>query len=63
MICYKRSNWKKECNGIFKKTFISSTFWTERIGSVAANETLKTMQKLKSWETITKIGKKIKKLA
>ena len=44
-----------------KKTFISSTFWTERIGSVAANETLKTMQKLKSWETITKIGKKIKK--
>ena len=42
-------------------TFISSTFWTDRIGSVAALETLKVMEKIKSWETITAIGKKIKK--
>lgn len=43
-----------------KETFISSTFWTERIGSVAALETLKNMEKIKSWEIITKIGSKIK---
>ena len=44
-----------------KKTFISSTFWTERIGPIAANKTLEIMAKLQSWEIITKIGKKIKK--
>jgi glutamate-1-semialdehyde aminotransferase len=42
-------------------SFISSTFWTERIGSAAALETLRVMEKTKSWETITSIGKKIKK--
>jgi len=42
-------------------SFISSTFWTERIGSAAALETLSVMEKTKSWETITSIGKKIKK--
>ena len=42
-------------------TFVSSTFWTERIGSIAGLETLEMMKKLKSWETITKIGQKIKK--
>jgi glutamate-1-semialdehyde 2,1-aminomutase len=41
-------------------TFISSTFWTERIGSVAALETLKVMKKIESWKIISKIGKKIK---
>ena len=40
-------------------TFISSTFWTERIGSVAALKTLEVMQKEKSWNKITIIGKKI----
>ncbi len=40
-------------------TFISSTFWTERIGSVAALKTLEVMQKEKSWIKITAIGKKI----
>jgi len=43
------------------KTFISSTFWTERIGSIAALETLKQMEKIKSWKIISEIGKKIKK--
>jgi glutamate-1-semialdehyde 2,1-aminomutase len=42
-------------------TFISSTFWTERIGSVAGLKTLEIMEKIKSWKTITSLGKKIKK--
>jgi glutamate-1-semialdehyde aminotransferase len=41
-------------------TFISSTFWTERIGSAAALKTLEIMEKIKSWEIISNIGKKIK---
>ena len=51
-----KKNIMSEC----KSTFISSTFWTERIGSVAGLETLKIMEKVKSWETISKIGKIIK---
>lgn len=37
-------------------TFISSTFWTERIGPTAALKTLEIMEREKSWETITRIG-------
>ena len=44
-----------------KKSFISSTFWTERIGPAAALQTLKSMEELNSWKTIAKIGDKIKK--
>ena len=43
-----------------QKTFISSTFWTERIGPTAAVATLKAMEKEKSWERITNIGIEIK---
>jgi glutamate-1-semialdehyde aminotransferase/spore coat polysaccharide biosynthesis protein SpsF (cytidylyltransferase family) len=43
-----------------KSTFISSTFWTERIGSVAALKTLEVMKKINSWRTISDLGKKIK---
>ena len=43
-----------------KDTFISSTFWTERIGPTAALETLRIMEQTKSWEKITRIGKYIK---
>ncbi len=39
-----------------QKTFISSTFWTERIGPTAALKTLEIMKKIKSWEIITKTG-------
>jgi len=39
-----------------QKTFISSTFWTERIGPSAALKTLEVMEKEKSWEQITRIG-------
>ena len=40
-------------------TFISSTFWTERIGPAAALKTLEVMQRVRSWETITKLGNSI----
>ena len=43
------------------KSFISSTFWTERSGYVAALNTLKEMERVKSWEYITKLGQHIKK--
>ena len=43
-----------------QKTFISSTFWTERIGPTAALATLKVMENIKSWEIITEIGKEMR---
>ena len=52
---------KKEIMQSINTTFISSTFWTERIGPTAALETLNVMEKEKSWEKITKIGRDIKK--
>ncbi|MBT4530771.1 MAG: aminotransferase class III-fold pyridoxal phosphate-dependent enzyme [Phycisphaerae bacterium] len=39
-----------------QSTFISSTFWTERIGPSAALKTLEVMEQTKSWELITNIG-------
>jgi glutamate-1-semialdehyde 2,1-aminomutase len=42
-----------------QKTFISSTFWTERIGPTAALKTLEVMKRERSWERITKTGKNI----
>ena len=44
-----------------KSSFISSTFWSESLGPAAAIETLKEMKRIKSWKTITKIGKSIKR--
>ena len=43
-----------------QSTFISSTFWTERIGPTAALKTIEIMEREKSWEIITKIGKEIR---
>jgi glutamate-1-semialdehyde 2,1-aminomutase len=40
-------------------SFISSTFWTERIGPTAALKTLEVMERVRSWETITSVGQKI----
>ncbi len=51
---------KKEIMDFAQQTFISSTFWTERIGYVAALSTLEVMNKKKSWTKITNIGKKIR---
>jgi glutamate-1-semialdehyde 2,1-aminomutase len=42
-----------------QSTFISSTFWTERIGPTAALKTLEVMEREKSWEQITSTGKTI----
>lgn len=41
-------------------TFISSTFWTERIGPVAALKTLEVMQREQSWVRVTQLGRSIK---
>ena len=49
---------------IMKKSsasFISSTFWTDRVGFVAALATLDEMEKIKSWEIITERGNYYKK--
>jgi glutamate-1-semialdehyde 2,1-aminomutase len=43
-----------------QSSFISSTFWTERIGSVAALKTLEVMERECSWEKITSVGLKIR---
>ena len=52
---------KREVMQAAEKSFISSTFWTERIGSSAALATLKAMDKEKSWEKITSMGEEINK--
>jgi glutamate-1-semialdehyde 2,1-aminomutase len=39
-----------------QKTFISSTFWTERIGSAAALKTLEVMEREESWKYISEKG-------
>ena len=48
-------------------SFISSTFWTERIGFLAGIKTIELMRKIKSWKIIIKNGKylikKLKELA
>ena len=50
---------KKDVMEAAQSSFISSTFWTERIGPNAALKTLEIMEREKSWEKITYIGKKI----
>ena len=51
---------RREIMQAAQKTFISSSFWTERIGPTAALATLKVMEQLKSWEIITNTGLEIK---
>jgi len=51
---------RREVMQAAQSTFISSTFWTERIGPTAALKTLEVMEKNKSWEYITSQGKKIR---
>ncbi len=47
---------KKKIMRSSTNSFISSTFWSERVGYVAALETLKQMNKTKSWNKISKLG-------
>lgn len=51
---------KREVMEAAQTTFISSTFWTERIGPTAALKTLEVMERVKSWDTITQIGLNIR---
>lgn len=50
---------KRDIMEAAQNTFISSTFWTERIGSVAALATLDVMEREQSWQKITTIGRTI----
>ena len=52
---------KKEIMEAAQSTFISSTFWTERIGPSAALKTLEVMEGMKSYEKISETGRNIKK--
>jgi glutamate-1-semialdehyde 2,1-aminomutase len=47
---------RKEVMQAAQDTFISSTFWTERIGPTAALKTLEVMGRERTWETITETG-------
>ena len=51
---------RREVMEAAQTTFISSTFWTERIVSAAALKTLDVMEAQRAWEEITATGKKIK---
>lgn len=51
---------RREVMQAAQTTFISSTFWTERIGPAAALATLDVMEKTRSWETITATGLNIR---
>ena len=50
---------RREVMEAAQSTFISSTFWTERIGPTAALKTLDVMARVRSWERITAIGRDI----
>ena len=50
---------KKSVMEAAQTSFISSTFWTERIGPTAALKTLEVMYKMSSWDIITDQGKKM----
>jgi len=43
-----------------QRTFISSTFWTEKIGSVAALKTIEVMEDIESWNILPEYGRNIK---
>jgi glutamate-1-semialdehyde 2,1-aminomutase len=47
---------RREVMEAAQTSFISSTFWTERIGPTAALKTLEVMQRVRSWEWITETG-------
>lgn len=50
---------KKEIMEFANQSFISSTFWSDRLGFVAGLKTLEVMEDAKSWEVITEIGSKM----
>ena len=58
---------KKNIMDSSRTSFISSTFWSERVGYVAALKTLEIMERKKTWRVITQMGlyarKKLKALS
>ena len=52
---------KKKFFNVAQNTFISSTFWSDGIGLMAALKTLQIMEKNKTWLSIEKKGKYLKK--
>ena len=52
---------RREVMEAAQSTFISSTFWTERIGPTAALKTLEVMERVRSWEQITTTGLDIRR--
>ena len=52
---------RREVMEMAQSSFISSTFWTERIGPTAALKTLEVMEREKTWELITNTGRFIQK--
>lgn len=52
---------RREIMEYAQASFISSTFWTERIGSAAALKTLEIMEAKESWKLITETGIDIKR--
>ena len=53
---------KKEIMEAANRSFISSTFWTERIGPTAAIKTIDYMQKYRPWNKINKLGLNFRKI-
>lgn len=58
---------KEEIMNAAKNSFMSSTFWSERLGPTAGIKSLEIMEKNKTWITITRMGNRLtdiwKKLA
>jgi glutamate-1-semialdehyde 2,1-aminomutase len=52
---------RREVMEVAQKSFISSTFWTERIGPTAALASLKVMKETRSWEIVTRNGTAIRR--
>jgi glutamate-1-semialdehyde 2,1-aminomutase len=50
---------RREIMEAAQTSFISSTFWTERIGPTAALKTLEVMERVRSWELISQVGRDI----
>lgn len=51
---------RREIMNAAQTSFISSTFWTERVGPSAGLKTLEVMERLRSWEIITQTGHSIR---
>lgn len=51
---------RREVMEAAQSTFISSTFWTERIGPTAALKTLEVMSQMQSWDLITQTGLQVR---